>query len=144
VAPIGAVMGFDTATPGIMERKPRPFNQAIIVKSMMTRLFVVGLYMAGAALILFQIGKSTKPWISEANGITLKYHKGRPIGMLLAAVTDEGKSGGLSPLVQPVAIGSQGEIKPEQGGVLYLRVNDSPAELTDNAGEVKVSVRINE
>ena len=27
VAPIGAVMGLDLATPGIMGRKPRPFNQ---------------------------------------------------------------------------------------------------------------------
>ena len=28
VAPIGAVMGLDLATPGIMDRKPRPFNRA--------------------------------------------------------------------------------------------------------------------
>ena len=46
VAPIGAVMGLDLATPGIMDRKPRPFNQPIIVRSMMVRLFVAGLFMA--------------------------------------------------------------------------------------------------
>ena len=33
---------------------------------------------------------------------------------LLAAVTDEGKSGGLSPLVRPVAIGANGELKCEK------------------------------
>jgi len=88
----------------------------------------------------FQIGKSTKPWISEANGITLKYYKGRPIGLLLAAVTDEGKSGGLSPLVKPIVVGERGEITPEQDGVLYLRMNDSPAELFDNAGNASVRV----
>jgi hypothetical protein len=82
--------------------------------------------------------------MSETNGITLKYYKGRPIGMLLAAVTDEGKSGGLSPLVKPLAIGERGEIKPERDGVLYLRVNDSPAELADNAGELKVNIRTKE
>ena len=38
VAPIGAVMGLDLATPGIMDRTPRPFNQPIIVRSMMIRL----------------------------------------------------------------------------------------------------------
>jgi hypothetical protein len=92
----------------------------------------------------FQIGKSTKPWMSEAGGITLKYHKGHPIGMLLAAVTDEGKSGRLSPLVKPQAIGERGEIKPDQEGVLYLRVNDSPAELADNVGELKVNIRSKE
>jgi hypothetical protein len=91
----------------------------------------------------FQIGKSTKPWMSEANGITLKYYKGRPIGQLLAAVTDEGKSGGLSPLVRPVAVGQNGQLKCENEGVLYLRVNDSPAELADNAGKLNVSIRGN-
>ena len=59
VAPIGAVMGLDLATPGIMDRKPRPFNQPIIVRSMMVRLFIVGLFMAAATLILVQIGKTT-------------------------------------------------------------------------------------
>ena len=59
VAPIGAVMGLDLATPGIMNRKPRPFNQPIIVRSMMVRLFVAGLFMAAATLVLVQIGKTT-------------------------------------------------------------------------------------
>ncbi len=59
VAPIGAVMGLDLATPGIMDRKPRPFNQPIIVRSMMVRLFLDGLFMAAATLIIVQIGKTT-------------------------------------------------------------------------------------
>jgi hypothetical protein len=89
----------------------------------------------------FQIGKSTKPWISEANGITLEFHKRRPIGQLLAAVTDEGQSGGLTPLVSPIALGPIGEIQCERDGVLYFRVNDSPAKLADNAGELQVTVK---
>ena len=59
VAPIGAVMGLDLATPGIMDRKPRPFNQPIIVRSMMVRLLGAGIYMAAATLIIVQIGKTT-------------------------------------------------------------------------------------
>jgi Ca2+-transporting ATPase len=59
VAPIGAVMGLDAGTPGIMRRQPRPFNQAIIPRWMMVRLVVSGLFMAAAALILVQIGKTT-------------------------------------------------------------------------------------
>ncbi len=59
VAPIGAVMGLDTATPGIMGRRPRPFDQPIIVRSMMVRLFIAGLFMAAATLVLVQIGKTT-------------------------------------------------------------------------------------
>lgn len=59
VAPIGAVMGLDLSTPGIMDRKPRPFNQPIIVRSMMVRLLITGLYMAAATLVLVQIGKTS-------------------------------------------------------------------------------------
>ena len=58
VAPIGAVMGLDVATPGIMRRAPRPFNEPIIVRSMMVRLFVAGLFMAAATLVLVQIGQT--------------------------------------------------------------------------------------
>ncbi|KRF37045.1 cation-translocating P-type ATPase [Nocardioides sp. Soil805] len=58
VAPIGAVMGLDVATPGIMRRAPRPFDQPIIVRSMMVRLFVAGAFMAAATLVLVQIGQS--------------------------------------------------------------------------------------
>ena len=59
VAPIGAVMGLDTPSPGIMARRPRPFDQPIIVNAMMVRLFFAGLFMATAALVLVQIGKTT-------------------------------------------------------------------------------------
>ena len=58
VAPIGAVMGLDIATPGIMGRAPRPFDQPIIVRSMMIRLFVAGLFMAAATLVLVQLGQT--------------------------------------------------------------------------------------
>jgi Ca2+-transporting ATPase len=59
VAPIGAVMGLDVANPGIMSRRPRPFDQAIIVRSMMVRLLIAGLFMAAATLVLVQIGKTS-------------------------------------------------------------------------------------
>ncbi|MEW1955892.1 HAD-IC family P-type ATPase [Terrabacter sp. NPDC080008] len=59
VAPLGAVMGLDVANPGIMHRPPRPSDEPIIVRSMMVRLLVNGLYMAAATLVLVQIGKTT-------------------------------------------------------------------------------------
>ena len=59
VAPLGAVMGLDVANPGIMRRAPRPFDQPIVVRSMMVRLLANGLYMAAATLVLVQIGKTT-------------------------------------------------------------------------------------
>ena len=58
VAPIGMMLGLDTASPGIMLRKPRPANESIISRRMYIRLFVVGALMAAATLILFQVGKT--------------------------------------------------------------------------------------
>ena len=59
VAPIGAVMGLDLASPGIMKRRPRPFNEQIIPRSMMLRLLAAGLFMAASALVLTEIGKTS-------------------------------------------------------------------------------------
>jgi hypothetical protein len=88
----------------------------------------------------FQIAHVKKPYISQADGITLRYVRGQPLGKLLAAVTDEGQSPGLSPLLSPVPIGTSGHITCDNPGVLYLRINDSPAELSDNEGELEVTV----
>jgi Ca2+-transporting ATPase len=59
VAPIGGVMGLDLASPGIMKRRPRPFDEQIINRPMMLRLFAAGLFMAASALVLVEIGKQT-------------------------------------------------------------------------------------
>jgi Ca2+-transporting ATPase len=59
VAVIGAMLGMDTPSPGIMQRKPRPSSESIVSRPMMVRLAVNGLYMAAAALLLYQVGKIT-------------------------------------------------------------------------------------
>ena len=59
VAPIGAMLGLDMASPGIMNRKPRRYDESIISRGMYIRLFVAGAFMAASTLILFQVGKVT-------------------------------------------------------------------------------------
>lgn len=88
-----------------------------------------------------ELGKSVVEWESEPNGITLRYYKGHPLGKLLIAI-DNLKQTGLTGLVSYAAIGSGGEIEIPYDGVLYLRVNDSPAELQDNRGEVAVKMSL--
>ena len=61
--------------------------------------------------------------------------------MLLGAIVDESAAdGGAIPLVSPKEIGMGGEFPIEAGGTLYLRINDSPAELDDNAGSLEVRI----
>ncbi|MBI2478473.1 MAG: hypothetical protein HYV60_07495 [Planctomycetia bacterium] len=89
----------------------------------------------------YQLADQPGIWWCEPNGVTIRYHKGLPLGILLGAIVDESASdGGAIPLVTPKAIGMGGEYPIEEGGTLYLRVNDSPAELKDNAGSLEVRI----
>ena len=82
-------------------------------------------------------------WPCEPNGVTLRYHDGRPLGELLVAVRDGEPIEGRPPLLAvPTAVGSRKQFTPHVSGTLYFRVNDSPAELGDNAGQVTVRVSL--
>ncbi|MEM8864378.1 MAG: hypothetical protein AAGF31_02395 [Planctomycetota bacterium] len=75
------------------------------------------------------------PWPCQAGGVTIEYHGGRPLGQLLAAVDAE------DGFLRPLALGVRGEFTAPATGTLYLRVNDSPAQLADNEGTLRFAVR---
>ncbi|NOY30547.1 MAG: hypothetical protein GXP28_10345 [Planctomycetes bacterium] len=84
----------------------------------------------------FQIAKTPEPWPCEPGGITLEYHEGRPLGMLLGAFCYANGD----TFSEPIDIGLGQTIKPKKNAQLYLRVNDSPARLSDNKGTLRVSL----
>lgn len=112
----------------------------------------------------FQAAADARPWKSDANGVTLEYFQGKPLGQLLAAVRPLDAShppapateadapvkrpGGSAPVAEsgdltfgsPSSVGAEAELKPRQSGVLYLRVNDSPARLGDNQGALEITI----
>jgi hypothetical protein len=91
------------------------------------------------ALGRYQVAITTEPWLSEAGGVTLRYYRGQPLGMLLAAVVDlEAQQD--QQLTEPLAIGLAGEITPERNGTLYLQVNDPAGERADNLGKLQVTI----
>ena len=97
----------------------------------------------------YQLEDTPKLWYAEPNGVTLRYHKGQPLGLLLGAVVPDGLfatdaeiSPHNVPFLSPIPIGPKLELMPEQSGTLYLRVNDSPAELGDNNGECQVVIEL--
>jgi hypothetical protein len=69
--------------------------------------------------------------------VTIEYHDGRPLGMLLGAI--DGRAAGAT-LAEAFAVGTEATITPAASGVLYLRTNDSPARLDDNRGSVTVTI----
>jgi hypothetical protein len=86
----------------------------------------------------FTLKQDERPWLSEANGISIHYHKGEPLGRLLGAVYVEGKPGAM---LQSIPLGNTATLTPTQTGTLYLRVNDRPDSLSDNKGRLSVTIR---
>jgi hypothetical protein len=82
-----------------------------------------------------------QPWPCEPGGVTIEYHDGRPLGMLLGAFVGAGDSAH-DTFAKPIAIGLQATFQPASSGTLYLRVNDSPAALHDNRGTLTVSIEL--
>ena len=90
----------------------------------------------------YQVAREPKIWWCEPGGVTLRYHGGYPLGMLLAGVSDQTQPlPGITPLAHPEPIGLGRELQFATSGTLFLRVNDSPAELADNAGQLRVKIR---
>lgn len=88
----------------------------------------------------YQLASEPQIWWCEPNGVTIRYHRGKPLGLLMAGISNLDQSDS-SPLVRPEAIGLGRTLRLERGGTLFLRINDSPAELSDNAGDVTVDIR---
>jgi hypothetical protein len=89
-----------------------------------------------------QVANQPQIWWCEPNGVSIRYYQGRPLGLLLAAVRpDHPQPERLSALLRPIEVGLGTTLSPEQTGTLFLRINDSAAELGDNAGELKVEIR---
>jgi hypothetical protein len=89
-----------------------------------------------------QEGKEPKVWWCEPGGVSIRYYKGRPLGILLAAVRpDHPPPDSSTALMHPTAVGLGATLSPAETGTVFLKINDSPGELDDNAGELKVEVR---
>ncbi|HEX5102232.1 MAG TPA: hypothetical protein VFV87_00370 [Pirellulaceae bacterium] len=89
----------------------------------------------------YQVGNSPKPWPCEPGGVTIRYVAGQPLGMLLAATSDEEMPARpITPLANPQPIGVSATLTPETTGTLYLRINEAPSGLADNAGTLSVRI----
>lgn len=90
----------------------------------------------------FIVGQSTKPWESEPQGITLRYVEGVPLGTLLGTIREETPGRPAENLSMRVvsALGREVEWTSPASGTLYLRVNDAWNSLSDNSGDLTVTI----
>ena len=84
----------------------------------------------------YQIAADDAPWMCEPGGVTIDYHAGRPLGMLLAAYRGADDQS----IAAPIGVGLSHTLRPKRDAIIYLRVNDSPAQLSDNQGTLRVSI----
>ena len=87
-----------------------------------------------------------RPWESEAQGVSIRYYAGQPLGKLVAVIrsTDSGvadQTRSKSTMLDVIPVGRERRIVPDVSGTLYFRVNDAWNELADNSGKVAVEVR---
>lgn len=88
----------------------------------------------------FQLTIESQPRWCEPNGVSIHYHQGRPLGLLLAAVRPDEATAGSSALVRPIVVGSEAIVRPTQNGTLYLKLNESPAAVANGKGKVTIEV----
>jgi hypothetical protein len=89
----------------------------------------------------YQVAKVPQSWPCEPGGITIHYHRGRPLGMLLAAIGDKKlEADAITPLANPTGVGTLAEITPMFAGTLYLSINEGASGLADNEGSLTVKI----
>ena len=85
-----------------------------------------------------QAGAAATPIKSEADGISLRWYRGHPVGRLLAAQWVEREDGTAGFVV--LGSGAAAEITAAAAGPLYLKVNEAPGDLADTSGSYTVDV----
>ena len=82
-------------------------------------------------------------WISEADGVTIDYYRGIPLGSVIACVVPQMVLDAPNlPKLDVVNIGAKGIAVAPCDGWLLLKVNDRPSSLADNVGDLNVRLQL--
>ena len=91
----------------------------------------------------YTLGNDPKPWVCQPQGITIDYHRGNPLGMVLAAVVPTNSLDGTKLILpQIVGVGREQTFQASLNGLLLIRIGDHPSSLADNQGSATVQVSI--
>ncbi len=77
----------------------------------------------------------------EPGGVTIRYYRGQPAGHAARRrPRRHARRTGPNGLLKPLPLGLDTTLTAPRDGTLYLRINDSPGELADNAGSLAVEI----
>jgi hypothetical protein len=89
----------------------------------------------------FVVGTEPAPWRCFPSGVTLEYYRGEPLGKLLmtivAPIKDEPD---FSVPIHVQAVGEAASLVATQTGELHFKINESPAQLADNSGQLRIEL----
>jgi hypothetical protein len=77
---------------------------------------------------------------TEADGISLRWYRGRPLGRLLVAQWVEEPDDGGRPRFVVLAAGAGGAFAAATDGVVFCKLNEPPGELADDEGQLAVEI----
>lgn len=89
----------------------------------------------------YQVAGGERPWPCEAGGITLRYHNGQPLGVLIGAIVGEADESRSVGLANKQTLGLSSVLTPAESGTLFLSINEAAAGLADNRGTLQVELR---
>ena len=87
-----------------------------------------------------EIAQKPKPWICTADGVTLEYHRGQPLGKLMMVVLAPQPNESATEFIEFIPVGSQLQWQAKQDGELFFKVNESSGSLSDNTGELTIQI----
>lgn len=89
-----------------------------------------------------ELNRTTRPWMSQPQGISIDFARGERLGKLLAwwAVPDLSPMAKDPELVQVFPVGQTAPLTAPRDAVLYLRINDHFSGLGNNSGQYEVTV----
>jgi len=89
----------------------------------------------------FSIASDPKPWVCYSDGVSLEYHRGQPVGKLMMTVLSPiEKEPDKTPPLTWIPIGSKAQVKAPQAGEMFFRINEANANLSDNAGSIRIRI----
>jgi hypothetical protein len=80
-------------------------------------------------------------WPCESEGITIEYYNGRPLGQLLIGVLPEGSRASDDKLLDGTSVTNSKRWTAPISGTVCFRINESPAKLDDNRGQLEIFIR---
>jgi hypothetical protein len=90
---------------------------------------------------MFQLQDDPR-WKSTAEGVTITYYRGLPLGRLIACVVPEvATDQRYLPKLECISVGGTSQFTVQASGWLLFKVNDAPNDLSDNQGQLSVEVR---